>query len=301
MNAPALPIPTRGLWSLWDMLELKAGAFQEAVGRLSEIEWFVRGMTTATEVNDQEHRVFHEDTALDDGDRQWIEARLTMLEAHLGVLDTPITKLALDDAREKISFHAATWKTVREQFQDVQQTLRRELSLRAVLVLEAKEQALYAPSEPPFGAAVATAFPSEAAYEIDEAGKCLALGRSTACVFHLMRTMEAGLRAVGKCLGIPDPVRAADRNWGNMLQRIKDEMDERTQKKSGKAWISRTDKDLFASVYVTLDAIRAAWRNTTMHVESKYTPDEAEHIFNCVRMFMKTLAARCDEAGNPVA
>ena len=38
-----------------------------------------------------------------------------------------------------------------------------------------------------------------------------------------------------------------------------------------------------------------------MHVESKYTDDEAEHILMAVRGFMKKLASRCDEEGNPKA
>jgi hypothetical protein len=46
-----------------------------------------------------------------------------------------------------------------------------------------------------FGPKVAAAFPSqEATYEIQETGSCLALGRNTAAVFHLMRVLEKGLR-----------------------------------------------------------------------------------------------------------
>jgi hypothetical protein len=38
-----------------------------------------------------------------------------------------------------------------------------------------------------------------------------------------------------------------------------------------------------------------------MHVEKKYTKDEAEHIFVAVKGFMKKLASRCDEDGLPLA
>jgi hypothetical protein len=41
--------------------------------------------------------------------------------------------------------------------------------------------------------------------------------------------------------------------------------------------------------------------NPTMHVESKYTDEEAEHIFIAVRGFMKKLASRMDESGQPLA
>ena len=48
-------------------------------------------------------------------------------------------------------------------------------------------------------------FPS-AAFDIDEAGKCLAIGRSTAAVFHLMRALETAIRAVhqGKAFFSPE-------------------------------------------------------------------------------------------------
>jgi hypothetical protein len=38
-----------------------------------------------------------------------------------------------------------------------------------------------------------------------------------------------------------------------------------------------------------------------MHVEKKYTPDEAEHIFGATQGFMRMLADRCDENGDPKA
>jgi hypothetical protein len=38
-----------------------------------------------------------------------------------------------------------------------------------------------------------------------------------------------------------------------------------------------------------------------MHVEKRYSDDEAEHIFVAVKGFMKKLADRCDEEGNPKA
>ena len=38
-----------------------------------------------------------------------------------------------------------------------------------------------------------------------------------------------------------------------------------------------------------------------MHIENKYTGEEAVHIFNAVRAFMKQLASRMDEQGLPLA
>jgi hypothetical protein len=151
---------------------------------------------------------------------------------------------------------------------------------------------------PGFGEAVAAAFPG-VSYDIDEAGKCLALSRSTAAVFHLMRIVEAAVKAMGACLGIPDPVKDADRNWGGFQRKIKSAMENRDNN-SQTHW-KPTDKAFFESAFAHLDAIRIAWRNPTMHVENKYTNEEADGIYACVRAFAKTMASRMDERGEPRA
>jgi hypothetical protein len=61
------------------------------------------------------------------------------------------------------------------------------------------------------------------------------------------------------------------------------------------------DGALFEELYASLDAVRNPWRNAPMHVERKYTDDEAEHIFVAVKGFMMKLASRCDEDGKPFA
>jgi hypothetical protein len=169
-----------------------------------------------------------------------------------------------------------------------------------MFVIESGKQRYFEPSEPLFGPNVEAGFVS-VAFELDEAAKCFALSRSTAAVFHLMRIMEIGVRATARCLQIPDPVKAADRNWGAMLRLIKADIDAHGGASSTKKWAVPDDKEFFESTYASLDAVRVAWRNTTMHVENKYTDDEAEHIFIAVKGFMMKLASRCDENGDPKA
>jgi hypothetical protein len=42
--------------------------------------------------------------------------------------------------------------------------------------------------------------------DADEAGKCFAVGRYTACVFHLMRIMERCVQKMGRDLGVYDKI-----------------------------------------------------------------------------------------------
>jgi hypothetical protein len=83
-----------------------------------------------------------------------------------------------------------------------------------------------------FGPDVAESFPS-AAIDIEEAGKCLAYQRGTASVFHLMRVMEAGLKAVSAALGIPYAP-----SWESHLKQIQSQLDQDWRKKSRK-WKER--------------------------------------------------------------
>jgi hypothetical protein len=82
-----------------------------------------------------------------------------------------------------------------------------------------------------------------------------------------------------------------------LLTSIKREIDRRTAQKQ---W-APADREFFENSYASLDAVRVAWRNTTMHVENKYNPDEAEHIFAAVRGYMKQITLRMDENGQPLA
>lgn len=172
-----------------------------------------------------------------------------------------------------------------------------ECRLREFMALSVKQAEYLFPEQPLFGGEVEKKFPA-AAFEIEEAGKCLGLDRPTASVFHCMRVLEVGIAATTRCLGIPDPIKPSQRNWGMILKSIKDELDRRASGKLPAAWAS-PDKAFFEEVYASLDAVRNPWRNATMHVENKYTDEEAEHIFTAVRAFMKKLASRMDENGEP--
>lgn len=65
-----------------------------------------------------------------------------------------------------------------------------------------------------FGEAVTEGFPS-AIGDIEEAGKCLAFGRNTACVLHLMLILQVGLNSLAKELNVPfERV-----NWDRVINR----------------------------------------------------------------------------------
>lgn len=129
-----------------------------------------------------------------------------------------------------------------------------------------------------FGSAVETKL-QEASYDIAEAGKCLALARPTAAVFHLMRVLEIGVARFATKLSTTINT---DRAWGEILRDVRIEID--TLKRSG------ADVSDLEQIQASLHAVKDAWRNPTMHPTNKYTEDEAEEIFHASRTFMRRVA-----------
>lgn len=272
------------------MLKFNASAFYDCISALD------RGRTLIEERKDRGKNV------LVPLDRINAKEYLKLLSNSLKVLGAKVTDVGVMQliARFEVKGkkNALIYEELVKKTTLISDTLKNELSLINVFVLENAKSEYFQNPELQFGTDFQKRFPS-GLFELDEAAKCFALGRPTACIFHLMRIMEIGINAAALSLGIPPPTKGMDRNWGAILRAIKEETEKRTSAKPSK-W-QGDDKDLFAEIYVSLDAVRVAWRNTTMHVENKYTDEEAEHIFGAVRGFMKKIAARFDETGIPLA
>lgn len=142
-----------------------------------------------------------------------------------------------------------------------------------------------------FGPEVADAFPS-AIQDVEEAGKCLAFGRSTACVFHLMRVMEHGLRVLGDSLNEQSLDANKNPTWDRILDRADRELAKTADKRTD-GW--RKKGDFFADAIANLRAVKVAWRNPSMHVRGTYDPEKAQDIWNAVGGFMRQLARELKE------
>jgi hypothetical protein len=153
------------------------------------------------------------------------------------------------------------------------------------LSINAREREMYECSDQLFGASVESSFQS-ANEDIYEAHKCLALGRATACVMHLMRVVEAGLAALAACLAV-----TKQNDWGAYIRKIYGEL--QTRSKAGAA--RSFDKQFYAEAAITIDNMRRAWRNPTMHVDRSYSIERAAEIRDSVRSFMNHLTTKVSE------
>jgi len=263
--------------------------------------WVTAGlqrMRTALEVS-ADNRKVDKNALMAPARQKELHAQLEKLNEEICILGCRLSTGPANELMASLVDGKATYQFFSDKIREVDSRLRDELSFVEVYVVDEKRHEYLNPSALPFGMQVLEQFPA-AQFEIDEAGKCYAFGRPTATVFHLMRVVEIGVGAIAACLNIPPPVKSGEQNWGAMLKGIREEI-ERRNKAKPVGWAAANDQRFFAENSALLDCVRIAWRNPTMHVANKYTDDEAETILHAVCGFMKNLAIRMNECGEPKA
>jgi hypothetical protein len=163
------------------------------------------------------------------------------------------------------------------------QTLSRDLREKTLFIVPPQYLRYADVPEVVFGESALKAFPT-IRDEVEDAARCISFGRSTSSMFHLMRIMEVGLKSLAKSLGIPYAP-----TWESYFAKIKLQI-EAKRKTKGIRW--KRDEPFFREVLGDLQNVKIAWRNPTMHVDRRYTSDEADQVFTAVRTFMGRLAER---------
>ena len=201
--------------------------------------------------------------------------------AQLGRLQPPTLKDQADQVLEALAKHGAS----------IADTLRRDLSTKLFLAIPEEASIELFENERPFDndtVSVNTQFP-HAIYDIQEAANCLALRRTTACVCHLMRVLEVGLRALARDLHVP----WSNRNdWQDVINAIEGKI-KLYEKGTGDLpadW--REKRQFYADAATQFTHFKDAWRNYAMHFHAIYDDSKARTIFWSVGDFMRVLATR---------
>jgi hypothetical protein len=209
------------------------------------------------------------------------------IAAAIRELPTPVTAMALGEMVVSIESRECRVKDLVAHAQEVGRTFRRELSTINCYIVHPDRVKYLGKNQPQFGPRVADKYPM-AEYDIEEAGKCLALQRPTACVMHLMRVLEIGLQSLAREMGAPD-----QENWNTMLNQIDRLLPEITAKR-----FTHEEEQWFSEVGSHFRLLKNGFRNHAMHVREKYSDEQAENIFNHTKVFMQQLATRlCDPLG----
>lgn len=200
------------------------------------------------------------------------------LQTHLGTPEFYMCRAGADRLLGDLRSNSDT-DVITTSVEDLRRRLLDQSASMSCLSLSNTERALFESAAPLFGEAVEAKFPNMPE-DISEAGKCLALGRSTAAVFHLMRAMELAVRKLGDELNI---ALVDEKNWQNILDEVNKAIKALDHK------LPRTKA--LAGAASHLYAVKVAWRNEVMHPKQTYTPEQATAIFDGVRVFVSDLAA----------
>jgi hypothetical protein len=126
--------------------------------------------------------------------------------------------------------------------------------------------------------------------DVEEAGKCLALDRHTAAVFHLMKVVESGVLALQCFL---DGKRDPKAHFGSVLSKL-----ETLNTKTAFADLPPDLKPYRTFLIDTLPhlhAVKDSWRNRVCHVDNiivptgAFTCEMAHNVYNCTLGLMSTM------------
>jgi len=176
---------------------------------------------------------------------------------------------------------AGVWRALADDATDLETRIIDELKYLTCFAVEGKAEELYRAVHL-FGRQVADRFPS-AVVDVEEAGKCLALDRATACVFHVMRVLEVGLRALAADLHIG----RLEENWQRLLDQVRKAVKALPRSTSDEK--QRLSQRSEAAAH--LQNVKDAWRNDVMHPRDVYTVEQAHDVFNHARALMASLAS----------
>lgn len=258
------------------MYQMDAGLFVE----IARVSGYFSGFATAQPEVDKGPMAKHS-VNFEEPDHDLLIGLYGRIEEDCTKMGFPASAASAKRIKALFESPGITYKTMREHYEEFQGRLRDELNSTFCLAIEGRHLAYY---ETPnrFGEAVAKRFPATAD-DIEEAGKCIAVGRPTASVFHLMRALEVGLQGFADKLGI---VFNKDRNWQAILNSVNGAI-----KSLPRA--TREEKEYLGKCSATslfLEQVKDAWRNDVMHPRAVYTPEQAEEIDTLARSLMVKLA-----------
>ena len=113
---------------------------------------------------------------------------------------------------------------------------------------------------------------------------------NTAAVFHLMRVVEYGLRALAEKLKVSaaagKPIEYS--TWGKIIPALQTKI-ETIEKKPNKTKKEQSDLDFFRLASHDCNIFKDFWRNDVMHTRGNYNESEALDVYDRVKEFMQGL------------
>lgn len=187
-----------------------------------------------------------------------------------------------------------TWQQMGEELRVLRECIEADLEKHLfAFILPSKFEVMLTTANPPWEEIV-TQFP-DAKMDVMHAGECYAFELNTACVYHLMRITEYGLRKIAKDVGVkltdkgkPMPVEYA--TWDKVINGINTKIAATRSLPHGAKKSKRLQ--FYSNTAENCSYLRDLWRNDVAHARKDYNDGEAVGVFNRVKDFMHLLATQ---------
>lgn len=261
------------LRSLWDVLRLEPEIFTFWIGMCGAAPWMLHEMS-AEGWNSMRKK-------LD-------ELRSESMKFDFRSVPTQIDRIFVQIGRHGVP---STDRIVITQiFSDLGNRLKEEIQHPVVLIIPAETRRLY--DDPTREWRVVTDRYSTPQFleDVYEAGRCLATDRFTACVFHLMRIVEAAVLDLQWILGKEDP----KAHFGSVVQKL-----EQLTQKARYEELPETVKPhipFLRNILPQFHAVKDSWRNRVAHVGARilptdgYTEESTRAVYSATLELMRKLS-----------
>lgn len=233
------------------------------------------------------------DSELLPANRETYTQYLNDIEENAKAVNLDVLMVLAQHERNQLQLSSLKAKEAARMFKSLDVCFRAELSKIFVGYIPANH-ARYWQQEKPFGELLYEAFPNVRT-DLTSAGNCFAIEQYTACVFHLMRVVEKGLRALARERRIKaiskKPLEWND--WSRIISAIEAKAQEVSKWSAGPT----RDKaqEFYRSAVGELYAFKDAYRNYVMHDRAEFDEHQAASVYHRVGEFMGRLAVHLSE------
>lgn len=272
-----------GLLSLWDMMNI-------SVSQLGFVLDILKGYEREAKEEAFEASIAGKPwSPVVDAKYAELTELLKLCGSTFGCLESSHIEAACERIARSLKYKTQ-WSELHGQLSSLREIVEHELS-RHYFYHYDREKALKVIGARDHWFPVISAFP-HTWKDIQAGVDCWALGHSTASVFHFMRVLEHGLRALAVDVGKTFDIQ----QWHNIIDEIESEI--RAIGKKLTRGMPKNERLRFLSeaakefVY-----FKDGWRNYVSHNRANYDEHQARSVMEHVHSFMTILASRLGEQG----
>ncbi len=270
------PLLGAGLWSLWDVLKESAEAYVYLGECIHDAEVIY---------------ALDENVTVDELDRPILSAvEAAAMKPELQRILAVAKKLKLPVSMRLLGKRLGNdeMPKTETEFRVLCEVLKEELDTRLFLFVP-QHRARYYEREKVMNDATRAAFPL-ATQEMREAGNAYALALPTAAVFHCMRALEHGLRALATDLGKVFDIQ----QWQNIIDEIESAIDAQA-KALPRGAAKNARLQFLGEAAKEFTYFKDGWRNYVSHGKATYGERQALTVMNHTRDFLERLSPELHE------